>query len=381
MNFLKLATVLIFVSLNSLSSLITALQLVQVEILRSWGISSQGVVGHSSGEIVAASAAGYLTPEEAIKIAYLRGQAAMSCPTGAKTGGMLAVGLGVQDIAPILASSNEDVVVSCYNSNKSVTLSGLAERLERLRSQIESAGHFARLLEVDLAYHSKYVASLGERYKQLLAQDCIISKKAEAKIHFSSSVTGSYSQSACGLAYWKANMVCPVSFEESLRIMLNDEFNLFIELGLPSTLSGPVSHILQSVNGGCAAIEYCTVAKRSQDCLKTILNVAGQLYLAGAPVAYKKVNKDLQGEPARIFVDLPSYSWNHSAKYWYESESRKDWRFRKIVAHDLLGSKILGTAWESPNFKKTLQVNDLPWLQDHKVSQSDAYVCIYLTGF
>ncbi|KAJ5174169.1 Acyl transferase/acyl hydrolase/lysophospholipase [Penicillium canariense] len=56
--------------------LVTALQLVLIDLLRSWGIQPESVVGHASGEIAAACAAGLLTPEDAIKIAIFRGQAA-----------------------------------------------------------------------------------------------------------------------------------------------------------------------------------------------------------------------------------------------------------------------------------------------------------------
>ncbi len=42
--------------------LVTALQLAILEILNDWGINALAVVGHSSGEIAAAHAAGYLTP-------------------------------------------------------------------------------------------------------------------------------------------------------------------------------------------------------------------------------------------------------------------------------------------------------------------------------
>jgi hypothetical protein len=47
-----------------------------VNVLRSLGIEFAAVVGHSSGEIAAAYAAGRLTLKDAIRIAYLRGVAA-----------------------------------------------------------------------------------------------------------------------------------------------------------------------------------------------------------------------------------------------------------------------------------------------------------------
>lgn len=45
-------------------------------VLGHWAVRAECVLGHASGEVAAAYAAGLLTSEQAIKIAYLRGLAA-----------------------------------------------------------------------------------------------------------------------------------------------------------------------------------------------------------------------------------------------------------------------------------------------------------------
>lgn len=69
--------------------------------------------------------------------------------------------------------------------------------------------------------------------------------------------------------------------------------------------------------------------------------------------------------PPAFIVDLPNYAWNHTVRYWEEGESSRDWRFRRFPHHDLLGNKILGTSWEAPSWKKSLRLEDVPWLGDH----------------
>jgi len=66
--------------------LCTVVQVVLVDLLRLAGIHFDAVVGHSSGEMGAAYAAGFLSAEDAVKIAYYRGvhSAAASSPSGAK---------------------------------------------------------------------------------------------------------------------------------------------------------------------------------------------------------------------------------------------------------------------------------------------------------
>ena len=74
----------------------TAVQLGLTALLRSWGIQPSAVMGHSSGEIAAAYAGGAITLEDAMAIAYHRGQVAskMKLNHPDLRGGMLAVGAG-----------------------------------------------------------------------------------------------------------------------------------------------------------------------------------------------------------------------------------------------------------------------------------------------
>lgn len=125
-----------------------------VNILRAWGVDPTGVIGHSSGEIAAAYACGALTIQEAIICAYLRG---LSTKQQDRAGAMAAVGLGAEEIRPLLP---EGVVVACENSPSSTTLSGDVEAIDGVIKMLKddtTSGReiFARRLHVDKAYHSR----------------------------------------------------------------------------------------------------------------------------------------------------------------------------------------------------------------------------------
>lgn len=108
------------------------------------------VVGHSSGEIAAAYAAGYISLEVAITAAYYRG---FVVKDGAASGAMAAVGLGEDQLSDILS---DHVTLACENSPQSTTISGDRESIEKAVSLIQERkpGTFARTLKVDVAYHS-----------------------------------------------------------------------------------------------------------------------------------------------------------------------------------------------------------------------------------
>ncbi|THC91910.1 hypothetical protein EYZ11_008620 [Aspergillus tanneri] len=352
--------------------LVTALQMALIVVLGSWRISPKSVVGHSSGEIAAAYAAGYVTDAEAIIIAYHRGLAAHegrqndSAPLG-----MLAVGLGAEKILPYLSEFGE-VQIACYNSPTSVTLSGVASALEQLKERLTKDGVFARMLQVDLAYHSNYMHDIGEVYERLLSRDLPSQSRqfpASNSVTMVSSVTGCKQETPPDITYWKTNMTSPVRFADAIRTMLStkDSVDFLIEIGPSGALKGPISQIQSNLCGAATSTTYHAALHRDAASTHSTLAIAGELFLAGLPINLEKVNEDTQHSPPLVVIDLPNYCWNHSTQYWHESQASKDWRFKPFTHHDLIGSKILGTPWSNPTFKKTLNLAHLPWLRDHKI--------------
>ncbi len=344
--------------------LVTALQLAILDILESWGIKPNNVVGHSSGEIAAAYAAGLLDRTDAIKTAFYRGRAAVNCKDEADVG-MLAVGLGADTIAPFLDKYDGQVWIACFNSPNSLTISGQKKSLVALADDVKTVGYFARLLQVDLAYHSELMGAIGEEYERLLTDSVIFgSKFVTSEVTMFSSVTASRMTKAADAHYWKINMVSPVRFSEALAAMVTDlqKTDILIEIGPSSALAGPISQVLKSLPAA-ADITYFASWSRGKEAAKSLFDVAGRLFCVGAPVNLHRVNN--YDENVRVIADLPNYTWNHSIKYWFENTASLEWRFKPYVTHDLLGSKVLGSPWQTPTWRKRLNLADVPWLRDH----------------
>ena len=131
----------------------TAIQISLVDLLSTWSITPSSVVGHSSGEIAAAYAAGVLTSSEAIIVAYYRGWV---CKVPhQKAGGMAAIGLGRKDVEKYMIIPGVDI--ACENSGENVTISGDLEALEEVMKMVKEAepGVLVRRLVVEIAYHSR----------------------------------------------------------------------------------------------------------------------------------------------------------------------------------------------------------------------------------
>ena len=144
----------------------TALQTGLVDLLASWSIRPAGVVGHSSGEMAAAYAAGRVTAAEAITAAYYRGYAVSF---NKQKGAMLAVGVGSDEEDGYIreAGLEEKVKIAAINSPDSITISGDTEAVEALSAKLSQKAFFHRLLRTGgLAYHSHHMLPLGHAYTE-----------------------------------------------------------------------------------------------------------------------------------------------------------------------------------------------------------------------
>ena len=322
----------------------TALQIALVNLLATWHINPSAVIGHSSGEIAAAYAAGALSLPEAIITAYYRG---LVCRNPHRSGGMAAVSMGKAEIAEYLAPG---VRIACENSGSSVTISGDLDILENviLNIKAQAPDVFVRKLHVEMAYHSRkrysysdslclthtdHMALVGDLYSNLIAQHL---SPRKPKIPFFSSVTPRLLSEASdfGPKYWQDNLENPVMFHSAVKALLveSKECLVHLEVGPHQALSGPLRQIY---NEKSVSINYVPTLVRHKDDAVSFLEAVGQLYSLGVRVSYPF------SEDVKVLTDLPTYPWHYEKRYWSETRIMRNWRFRKHPPHDLLGLRIL----------------------------------------
>ncbi|RYP05746.1 hypothetical protein DL764_003604 [Monosporascus ibericus] len=144
-----------------------------VDLLRASGITFNAVVGHSSGEIAAAYAAGYHTANDAIRIAYYRGlHSRLSKGANGQPGKMMAVGMALAEAERLCAREKflGRVKVATSNSQSSITLSGDADAIDEAKAFLDVQKTFARVLTVDKAYHSHHMEPSSRAYLESLRQ-------------------------------------------------------------------------------------------------------------------------------------------------------------------------------------------------------------------
>ncbi|CEJ62150.1 hypothetical protein PMG11_10658 [Penicillium brasilianum] len=350
--------------------LLTAIQIILVCLLESWGVSPKSVIGHSAGEVASAYAAGFLTQEEAIKLAFYRGYSTQTCQNNANDQyGMLAVGLGPNDVQEYLKDSENQVQIACFNSPSSITLSGTMDALVDLKQKLEDDKRFCRLLNINKAYHSRFIQPTAEMFANFVQRDSPAARTGNHDVKMFSTVSGHRLDTIFHDTHWKNNMMLPVQFTQSCSDMLldGDAPTVLIELGPSNALKGPVAQIQTDIFGDKHCAQYFPAFVKSDNPVEGIFDLAGSLYLTGAPIALDKFNGSTTTKPRHI-VDLPNYSWDYSTKYWHENQSSKDWRMRLFPHHELLGTKILGSSWDRPSWKRTFRLRDVGWMTDHQLA-------------
>lgn len=352
----------------------TAIQLALVDLMRSWGIRPTAVAGHSSGEIGAAYAAGILTFESCISIAYHRGRLIPVLKERYPTlkGAMMAVGGSKEEFEPLLADLKEgEVKIACFNSPSSLTISGDEAGIDELKKVVEEKQLFNRKLFVDTAYHSHHMNLLAKEYQASIDQ---LEGPVSTDVRFHSSLLGRRLDGQdLEASYWVQNLTCPVRFNEAVQSMLQpvDDHktgvNMLLELGPHSALQGPLKQILKEVGGDAPKIPYASALARKKDAVETALDVAALLFTKGAPVDFQAINFPRPAKSPMVLSDLPRYPWNYSSKYWHESRMTQLHKNRTAPRNDILGTLANYSNELEPTWRNIVRLDDLPWLQHHRI--------------
>ncbi|PYH97071.1 lovastatin nonaketide synthase [Aspergillus ellipticus CBS 707.79] len=358
--------------------LCTALQLSLVDLLRSWGITPSAVVGHSSGEIAAAYAAGILSFSNAIICAFYRGLY-MSKGVGSTPGAMMAVGMTEADAVTTLQPYTGRITVAAINSPSSLTLSGDEDAIKELKAMLDEQKIFARQLQVEQAFHSHHMLPLAPGFRQALAQTSSFQPRL-AKVPMFSSVTGRKSSArVMDGEYWAANMTGVVRFSDALTgILMGDDdeeapaLDVLVEIGPHPALKGPATQVLKSLG---LDLPYVGSLDRKLAAYQSVLTCAGQLFALGYPVDLASVNAghalDIRGKPEKQTVgqplsDLPTYAWDHQS-YWAETRTAQEFRLRKGGRHAVLGALVPGSPATHRRWQRYLRPRELPWLPEHAI--------------
>lgn len=334
--------------------LLFAIQVATVTVLHTYGIQPSAVLGHSVGEVAAAWASGALSLEQATHVIYYRSQAQALT---AGQGRMAAVGVSRQLLTELLAQIEglDSIEVAGENSPNALTIAGNLSELEKFGEQLETQGKFYRLLDLNYAFHSRKMDPIEE----LVTSNLATLAPQKESLHFISTVTGTpLSGTELGAEYWWKNIRHPVLFGKAIDHLIDDGYNVFVEIGPHPILRSYINESLKNKGIQGQALE---TLKRKQDTPKRLQNSALRIILSGCAIDEHKLFP-VQGN----YAELPSYPWQKE-RYWYPLTPEGYDLVNRRREHPLLGYRLKDSdiTWEN-----NLDATELPYLADHVVDDA-----------
>ena len=331
------------------------------------------MTGHSSGEIAAAYAAGALTFESCLSIAYYRGTVVAKLKDNypKMKGALLAIGASPENAASMIEELEKgQVVVACINSPSSVTASGDASAIDELQSADQKKNLFTRKLLVDVTYHSPHMDLVAESYRKVIG---VFKPASSNSVQFFSSLMGRKTSTlALGSSYWVSNLKSPVEFASSLLnccsldqegLTLQDSLTHLIEVGPHSALKGPIRDILGAAPKTKQKIGYSRTLVRKENAVMSMLKLAFELFMKGCYLDMSAVNLSKKAPKPKVLSDLPPYPWNHETEYWHKSRISQGLRMKSRPRSDILGKLAVDSNDLEPRWRNILRLDDIPWVR------------------
>ncbi|GKT71322.1 polyketide synthase [Colletotrichum tofieldiae] len=351
-----------------------ATQIVLVQMLAAAGIKFTAVVGHSSGEIACAFAAGLISASQAIRVAYLRGLTSQfaGSPRG-EEGAMLAAGVSFEDAQELceLEAFEGRICVAASNSPDSTTISGDMDAILQVQGILEDESKFARLLKVDKAYHSYHMQPCAKPYMDaLVACGCEVADGDESSVAWYSSVYSSKRMNLSNVTgeYWKDNLVNPVLFMHALEeaAMEHQSIDVAVEVGCHPALKAPALSTLKRI--GINELPYTGCMQRNADDVDAFAGALGYVWERFATLEPIEVDRFISTvsheKPKNISKSLQRYPWDHSRLYWSESRTIASF-LHGPRPHLLLGSPTASSTASVLQWRNIFRVKDHEWMQGH----------------
>ena len=269
-------------------------------LLESWGVRPDFLLGHSIGEVAAAHVAGVLSLDDACTLVSARGRLMQALPEG---GAMLAIEVGEDEIADLLAGREDQVSTAAVNGPRSVVVSGVEDVIVELEIDCRQAGHRARRLRVSHAFHSPLMDAM-------LAEFAAVVGTLELRpptVPIVSNVSGGLVDPAgiTTVDYWVRHARAAVRFADGITTLRDAGVGTVVELGPDAVLTALAR---QSVD--LAAIP---AQRAGRPGARTLLDALAAAWVRGVAVDWTSLFAGWGGRR----VDLPAYPFQRQ-RYWID---------------------------------------------------------------
>jgi|694.fasta_scaffold15360_3 acyl transferase domain-containing protein/NADPH:quinone reductase-like Zn-dependent oxidoreductase/acyl carrier protein len=329
--------------------LLFAVQLGVLAALKAEGVSPDMVIGHSVGEVAAATAAGILSLDQAAALIVARSRQ-QHATRG--TGRMAAIGASAEAIAPLLEECGPGLEIAAMNAPAALTIAGPEAAIARLCLAAEAARLVAIPLDLDYAFHSAAMEPVRAGLSRDLAGLC----PKPGYCAMISTVTGKpLPWEDAGADYWWRNLREPVRFQAAIAEAARQGARIFLEIGPAPVLQNYLRETLRA-----EALEGAILPslKRQDRVGDPFPAIADRVIAAGAD---PRVAPAFRGAAERLALPRTPFA---RQPIWFSRSVESARQTDPKLDHALLGFRQ-GTA--PGHWVQWSDTTATPWLGDHQL--------------
>jgi len=247
---------------------IVSSELAGLLLLEHFAIDAHQAVGMSLGELTALYWAGAIERSDLLALVKKRGQL-MAQDKGLATG-MLSL-VCDRKVAETLLDNESELTIAGFNNNRQTIISGAASALQQLLQRAQQSGISAIPLNVNQAFHSPFMKSIGVEFADYLQQFSFSAVQNKVR----STITGAELEEQQDIADLLVQQLTrPVLFQQAFE-QSSSETDIYLEVGAGKSLSGIAIDLTDkpvfSLDVGA-------------DSFQPLLNTLAGLYCAGSTI-------------------------------------------------------------------------------------------------
>jgi phthiocerol/phenolphthiocerol synthesis type-I polyketide synthase E len=277
-----------------------------------WGIRPAALVGHSVGELVAATVAGVMQLDDALRLVAMRGQIMQRQPRG----GMLVAATAAGRLSSLLPGGGSGVAVAAVNAHDQVVLAGAAGELAAAAEALAGAGVAVRPLRTSHAFHTPAMRSAAEEF--LAGFDGVQLRAPALPVYSAATGQRLTTHHAGDPAFWAQQLAGPVLFAEAVNAAAADgRDRIMLEVG-----PGRALVRLAQRHPAVQAARWRAFASlpapddgssKPQSDERNLLETLAELWVHGCAVNWSMIYRD---EPLQR-VSLPGYQFQRG-RFWVQ---------------------------------------------------------------
>ncbi len=271
----------------------------------SWGIEPEALLGHGTGEYVAAVLDGAMSFEDGLRLVARRGELIGSA---VEPGAMVLVAANEARVATMLATVTGELGIAAINGPNSTVLWGSTAAVEAFEALAHGAGIRCRRINSADAVHSPLMDPVLQDLRQAAAEYGY----RQPSQKFISAAFGRplRENERLDAAYWAEQVRRPVRFWHGLEAMQAAGVDTIVQIGCDTALLPSITDEMRE-----RGITVVPSLARGGDDWGTLTNSLATLYKAGAKIDWKGWDAPYRRER----VVLPNYPFARE-RFWYSSE-------------------------------------------------------------